>query len=214
MLNRSFLTIILLLVALAAGCQDNDTALFSQVYESDLGINVAFLQLPAEVQAVLGEPAVTNENQGGTRIMEFYLPRDLIDATAEGALRTDSDTPQLSVTYINGRLYRLFNRWYPEDSSQPFPPFFIEPVPGVKLGNRNSDFIDALGVAIHPVPGTTWRLEHKDGRMLQIEATFTKMPDSADQLCSSLSITLIPSIEERKGEEREKADNWRQNVGL
>ena len=70
------------------------------------------------------------------------------------------------------------------------------------------------GPPVHPVPGTTWRLEHEDGRLIQIEAGFTQMPDSLDKLCSSLSVTLIPSVTEHRGEEREKADNWRENVGL
>jgi len=191
---------------LLTGCGNRSGRMFERLYDTDFGLGVRFELSQAQVRGVLGEPAASVEVQGEISVTDHYLPQDVIE--------TGSDTPQLALTYLDGVLVRLFNRWHPEDPDQPAPPFYMEPLSGVKLGNRKSDFVDALGAPTDPIAGNEWRFEHKDGRKILVTATFTEMPNTGDQLCSVVQIVLIPAMEELAGEQAEENADWRRRVGM
>ena len=215
--NMRHFSIICLMLVLAAttGCKDEQTSTFNRIVGTDFGLGLAFELSKDQVVDVIGEPATTVDKQSGTRVVDFYISPEVLADDPDAEYPTDANTPQLQLTYLNGYLFRLYNRWIPEDEAVPYPPFFMEPVPGVKLGCRRSDIQDALGPPSDPIIGTIWKFKHKkDGRQIQIEAGFTEMPTSEEELCTSLSIVLIPSVTEYAGEEKEKRDNWRQDFGL
>jgi len=214
MIRISFICLALLSAAFVYGCKSGDQAKFNKLASSDFGLGITFEMSKDQVVEVLAEPATSLDKQGGTRVIDFYIHPDVLSETPDAEYPTDSDTPQLQLTYINGYLARIYNRWIPEDPDEPYPPFFMEPIGGVKLGSRRSDFQDALGPPSDPIIGSIWKFKHKDGRMVQVQAAFTEMPNSEEELCSSLSIVLVPSVTEYQGEEKEKRDNWRQDFDL
>lgn len=206
MATRLLVLALLSLGLLLAGCGNRSGRMFNRLYDTDFGLGVRFELSQEQVRAVLGEPAASSEVQGEISVTDHYLPQETIE--------TGSNTPQLALTYLDGVLVRLFNRWLPEDPGQPEPPFYMEPLSGVKLGNRKSAFVDALGPPTDPIAGNEWRFEHKDGRKILVTATFTEMPNTEDQLCSVLQIVVIPADAERAGEQAEENADWRRRVGM
>jgi hypothetical protein len=206
MATKALVLALLSLGLLLAGCGNRSGRMFNRLYESDFGLGVRFELSQAQVRAVLGEPTASSEVQGEISVTDHYLPQEVIE--------TDSDTPQMALTYLEGVLVRLFNRWHPDDPEQPAPPIYMEPLSGVKLGNRKSAFVDALGPPTDPIAGNEWRFEHKDGRKIMVTATFTEIPNTEDQLCSVLQIVLIPAEMELAGEQAEENADWRQRVGI
>lgn len=203
---RLQLLVLLAASLLLAGCGDRDTKMFERLYATDFGLGIRFELSQADVRGILGEPAATVSLQDDANVTDHYLPENVTD--------TSSDTPQLALTYLDDVLVRCFNRWVPEDPEQPSSPFFMEPLPGVKLGNRKSAFVDALGPPTDPIAGNEWRFEHKDGRRIMITAAFTELPNTEDQLCSVLQIVLIPALPELAGEQAQENADWRKRVGL
>jgi hypothetical protein len=195
-----------LLTLVVAGCSSREGEIFNQLESSDFGLGIYFGQSPYDIRTVLGAPQEKVEKQSGENITDCYLPEDVTT--------TDSDTPQLALTYLSGRLVRCFNRMYPEDPDMPLPPVFIEPLPGVKLGNRKSDFISALGPETDPMKENEWRFKHRDGRQIVIMASFVELAYVKEQRCSVLQIVQVPAVEELKGEQVEAREKWRERVGL
>lgn len=191
---------------LLVGCADAGSKMFEQLNSSDFGVGLHFGQSPLEVQAAIGLPQASVEQQGSVNVTDYYLPEDVET--------TDSDTPQLALTFLNGRLERLYNRLYPEDPDFPQPPVLIEPLPGVKVGNRKSDFITALGPPTDPLVDGEWRFKHKDGRQIVVLASFVEISYVNEQRCSVLQVVRVPAVEQLKGEEQKKRADWRKQVGL
>lgn len=208
MLSR---TVVLITLALGAGlalggCAHGGSKMFGRLESSDFGLGLYFGQSPMDVQGAIGLPQASVQQQGSANVTDFYLPEDV--------KTTDSDTPQLALTYLNNSLERLYNRLYPEDPGRPQPPFFIEPLPGVRAGNRKSDFITALGPPTDPLVDGEWRFKSKDGRQIIIQASFVQMPSLNEQRCSMLQVVRVPAVAQLKGEEQQKQADWRKKVGL
>jgi hypothetical protein len=193
-------------LALVAGCGDRASRKYEELNSSDFGLGIHFGDSPKTVHGYLGRDCIVEDLQNQTNITEFYLPPDITT--------TDSDTPQLALTYLNGGLERLYNRMYPEDESRAVPPWLIEPLPGVKVGNRKSDFIDALGPPSDPLNEGEWRFKHKDGRQIVVMASFVEMPYVKEQRCNILQVVRVPAVEQLMGEEQKKQADWRKKVGL
>jgi hypothetical protein len=189
----------------ADACSKRSPTSFNQLYRSDFGLEIGFDMAQAGVQAVLDQPQVSNKIQYGASISDSYLPKDVTEL--------DGDTPQLTLTYFDGKLARLYNRWNPADPEADYPPYFIELLPGIKLGNRKSDIVTALGQPENREI-YEWEFEHKDGRLITIVAHFTGIQNTDDELMSSLLVVLVPAFPELKGEEIDKKDDWRKDVGL
>jgi hypothetical protein len=200
-----------------AGCKENpDVKVFDQIYQSDFGLGLSFEWTSSQVVYKLGEPDERTTKQNGLNIEERYLPESLVDTEGKTIANVNRDTPQFSVTYLDSKLVRLYNRYYPEDPEQPLPPFFFEPIKGVKLGNRRSDFVMALGKPDSKLFGEEWRFKAEDGRTISIRAQFTEietgMEVKGDELCSRLQIVLAPAMEELRGEEVEKQEAWKEQL--
>lgn len=203
--NWMLLAALLCCMLVADACSKHSPTSFSQLYRSDFGLELAFDMSQADVQAVLGQPQASNKIQYGASVSDSYLPK--------GVSVLDGDTPQLTLTYFDGKLARLYNRWNPADEKAEYPPYFIELLPGIKLGNRKSDIVAALGQPENREI-YEWEFEHKDGRLITIVAHFTAIPNTADELMSSLLVVLVPAIPELKGEEIDAKDDWKKDVGL
>jgi hypothetical protein len=194
---RMVLIIALLgLVLGTAACGKKSAGMFDKLYASDFGLGVTFEQTGAQVRAVLGEPPGRTERQGGVSVTDVYLAKDETEL--------DGSSPQLSVTYLQDKMVRLYNRYYPEDEKRQFPPFFMELLPGVKLGHRKSDFVTALGMPPEGPDRNEWRFSAKDGRQIIITAAFVEVPKAGEPLCCTLQVALVPATEEKRGEEYEK----------
>jgi hypothetical protein len=194
--------LVALLALMLAGCKKpapgQDT--FEKLIASNMSIGLALGMSPDEAHAKLGKPSATEERQGGKSASDYYLPAAVTS--------TDHSTPQLTLTYVEGKLNSIYNRFYPEDQSQPAPPLFIEPLPGVKLGLAKGAIRAVLGA---PRPGgdtDEWRFEHRDGRTITILAQYTKLQDSESELCSSLTVILGEAAVESRGETQE-GPSWR-----
>jgi hypothetical protein len=188
------------------GCSDPSAKMFDRLNASDFGLGVYFGQTPLDVEGAIGLPQASVEQQGRAAVTDFYLPEDV--------KTTDSDTPQLALTFLNNKLERLYNRLYPEDPNMPQPPVLVQPLPGVKAGNRKSDFIAALGPATDPLVENEWRFKSKDGQQIVIQATFVQMVDLNEQRCSILQVVRVPAVPQLQGEEQQKQADWRKKVGL
>ncbi|MCH7473022.1 hypothetical protein IIA79_08745 [bacterium] len=121
----------------------------------------------------------------------------------------DPYAPQLALTYHNGQLTRIYNHYRPDDDKQPLPRFFVEALPGVKCGNRRSDFVTALGGETDRMRPDEWRFDAKDGRMIAVMAKFTRVEAVGEDLCSSLTITLAPAVSGGRGEKFDNKKDWR-----
>jgi len=180
--------------------------MFERLSTTDFGLEITFGMSPNEVQKAIGPRDAETTLQEGISNTWHYLPHKVET--------TDSDTAQLALTFRNKQLVRIFNRMHPEDPQIAPPPLFAEPLPGVKVGNRKSDFIDALGQPTDLLAGDEWRFEAKDGRKILVLATFIEIPLTNEQRCSVLQVTQIPAVTELKGEQIEENENWRERVGL
>lgn len=174
--------------------------MFDKLIASEMGIGVRLSMSPDEAHAKLGKPSATEERQGGKSASDYYLPPEVTN--------TDRTTPQLGLTYVEGKLISVYNRFYPEDNSQPTPPLFIEPLPGVKLGLAKGALRGVLGAPHVSTVADEWRFEHRDGRSVTILAQYAKVPDSELELCSALTVVLGEAVAESRGEAQE-GRSWR-----
>jgi hypothetical protein len=195
--------LITVLALALAGCKKPapGQSTFDQINAGGFAIGISFDMDPNAVHAKLGPPSSSNERQGGATVVDSYL--------APEATSADRDTPQLELTFAAGKLIRLYNRYHPEDPTMVLPPFFIEPLPGVKLGARNVEMSGVLGVPAH-TSGTAqeWRISNRDGNMISILAQYTDMPNTEDKLCSSLTVIYGKAQDEDRGESQNQTD-WR-----
>ncbi|MBN2081048.1 hypothetical protein JW859_02455 [bacterium] len=204
-MKRLLLLVMFGTVLLTAGC-DRGVKMFDRLSTTDFGLEIAFGMSPNDVQKAIGPRAQQTSLQEGISETWHYLPPEVVT--------TDSDTSQLALTFHQKQLVRVFNRMHPEDEQLAPPPLFAEPLPGVKVGNRKSDFIEALGQPTNPEAGDEWRFEAKDGRKIILLARFVEIPNTNEQRCSALQVTLIPPLQELKGEQIEENENWRERMGL
>lgn len=191
-----YLVAVLMLLALGACKKQAGEPMFDKLLASDLGLKFQLLESPPDVKAKLGPPGASSSSQGGASSQDFYLPPSVTS--------TDRNTPQLSLTYVSGKLVRVFNRYYPDDSSRPMPPFFIAALPGIKLGAPRTAFMSVLGPPAYEGASTEWRFQSKDGRAITILAQFTNVASAGRELCSTLEVVFMEAVEESRGEEYEK----------
>jgi hypothetical protein len=205
MMNRWMLLAALVSLALgAAACGNRSARTFDKLYASDFGLGVHFDQTGAQVRGVLGEPPGRLERQGGASVTDVYLGKN------ESAL--DGSSPQLSVTFLQDKMVRMYNRYYPEDETRPQPPFYMELIPGVKLGHRKSDFVMALGVPPGGADRNEWRVAAKDGRQIIIVAEFVDVAKAGEPLCCTLQVSLVPASAEQRGEEYQKQEELKKKI--
>jgi len=191
-----YLVAVLMLLALGACKKQPSEPMFDKLLASDFGLKFQLLESSPDVKAKLGPPAASSSGQGGATVQDFYLPPSVTS--------TDRNTPQLSLTYISGKLVRVFNRYYPDDSSRPMPPFFIVALPGIKLGAPRTGFTSVLGPPMHEGVSTEWRFTSKDGRAVSVLAQFTNVASAGTEVCSLLEVVYMEAVEESRGEEYEK----------
>jgi len=196
MIRLALIVAILGLVLSVAACGKKGSGTFDRLYASDFGLGIHFGQSGGEVRGVLGEPPGRLERQGGASVTDVYLAKN------ETAL--DGSSPQLAVTYLQDKMVRLYNRYYPEDEKRQLPPYFMEIVPGVKLGHRKSDFVAALGMPPEGAERNEWRFTSEDGQTIIIIADFVDVPKTGEPLCCSLQMAVVPATQELRGEEYEK----------
>jgi hypothetical protein len=192
------------LAAVLCSCHKADSGLFTRLYGSDFGLGFSLSQTPEQVHAKLGKPSGETTRSAGLSVTEYFLP--------EGESELASSTPQLSLTFIEDSLIGVYNRYYPEDAKKPLPLYFAEIIPGVKLGNRRSDFITALGEPPGGAGSNEWLVKAEDGRSITISARFTEVPAVNDALCSSINIAYIPAVGQLKGEEHEKQEELKRKI--
>ena len=166
------------------------------LYASDFGLEISLGMTPAEVHAKLGTATGSETLQGGVVLVEYYLP--------EGKTARAVDVPELALTYVNSKLTRLDNNYDPAAEDQLFPPFFIEPAEGIKLGLRKSDFVAALGTPEQGPAGDFWRFLADDGSTITIRVDFTDIAYTPDSLCSRLIFSWTPPVSVPRGEELDK----------
>lgn len=190
---RSCLIILLCVpMLLAASCGKKNSPWFDQIMASDFGIGVHLGDTQGAVHSVLGEPNNSKDVQGEANVEEFYFSQSM---PVMGL-----DTPQLSVNFQDGVLMRLHNAYNALDPDLPKPPFIMEPVPGIKLGIRLSDFVDVLGQPTDSVITPTWVFKSKDGREIVLKAEFTENEKTGDSLCTRLQVVLVNKIAPQRGE--------------
>lgn len=179
-------------LVVAAGCQTKEAGVYQGLLQTDFNLGISFGMSPSQVHNVLGEPSSTQERQGGASIEENYLPEEI---TEPGDM-----VPYCIFTFNHEELIRVANKYFPEDISLGNPPFFAEPLPGVKLGARRSAFVDALGPGEKGGMGETWRFEGPDGELITVKAWFTDLASIGDALCSTMSVTYTVKVETPRGE--------------
>lgn len=192
------LLVALLTVVVCCSCNkpEDDREMFDLLYSSEFELGIRFGMVPSEVHEQLGQPLGNVSRQGGANIEEYYQPEQYEE-------RSDL-APELSLTFINNKLTRLDNRYFPEAEEVEFPPFIFEPMSGVKLGLRKSDFVTALGDFETGPAGSLWRFVSQDRSTITIRATFTDIETLGDSLCSRLVIAVTEPVEAPRGEEIEK----------
>ena len=185
-----------LLIAIA-GCKPKaGSPLYDNIAASNFGLKIGFDMSPADVQSVLGKPQAEQKSQAGKVVEDYYLPG--------GVTGTDRESPQLSCTFSEGKLIKLYNRYFPEDTDKLQPPFFMEVLPKVKLGSRKSDLVTALGKPTSDEATTAWQFTGADKRMVTILARFVNVEGVGDQMCCMLQVVRSEIIEEPRGEDLEK----------
>jgi hypothetical protein len=196
---RIYLRLILLFLALLlAGCKDNsDERMFQRLLSSDFGLGISLGDSRAAVTAKLGQPFQRTSKVGGKIVEESYLPGEVKEYAA--------NVPQLTLDYNDNHLTRLSNLYRPfeKDPAQPDPPHKILVLPGLGLGNRKSDFMSKLGKPNSGALNDQWRFVGKDGRSISVQALFTTRPESTEQICTTLNVTLAPKVAEQRGEQYE-----------
>lgn len=186
---------------LAVACGDKQQQqTFEQLHSTGFGLGIGFDQQQQAVQDKLGQPQATEERLGGINKIDYYLPLELISPELSVQPVPGPDTPQLSLSYFEGKLRRLYNSWRPEDSTQPDPPFFIEPLKGVKLGVRKSAFTEVLGMPQEGMTGDSWIVRSKEGETITINASFVDVESAGEALCDSLLVVYAPAVETSRGE--------------
>lgn len=195
-MHRLILAASCMLLLVTFGCKPKTDAVFSRLVASDFTLGIHFGDSQTGVQAVLGVETGKTERQGGASVTEYFLP--------EGQTALDSDTPQLALTYLQDKLVLVYNRYYPEDETRPFPPHFAEVVPGVKLGQRKSDFVAALGNPNGSTDRDEWSFKSPEGEEIVILAEFVDVPKAGDALCCKLQVAYAPASSQSRGEEYEK----------
>jgi hypothetical protein len=165
--------------------------MYQVLYATDFGLEINLGMTPAEVQAKLGPATGSETLQGGVVLEEFYLPGS---ETARG-----EGVPELTLTYLNNKLAKLDNSYDPAAEIKVFPPFFIEPLAGVKLGLRKSDFVSALGESERGPAGEFWRFTAEDGSTITIRNNYTPIEYTTDELCSRLIFAWAPPVEVPRG---------------
>ena len=190
------------LCLLLAGCpQKNNTQVFGLLRESSFGLGLAIDMTPSQVSTVLGVAQASESRLGGKNIVDYYIPASLVDEELAVQPIPSADTPQLAVSYFDGKLRKLYNKWVPGDDSQPEPPFYIELVKDVKLGARKSELTDALGSPASSGTKMEWQFKDKDGYTISISATFMQVASIGSELCDSLLVVYAPPVEVNLGED-------------
>lgn len=182
-----------LIVALAlltvAGCQKKDAG--KEMYDrisSGAGIGLSFGSSPEQAHVRLGKPAVTTER--GKIVEDHYLP---LAATYAPPKMPDPEQVQLTLTYYDKKLVRVFNRYHPENPSGPTPPVVAEPVPGIKLGMKRSQVESILGKPNYGQMNDGWKFVGEDGSAVVIQPIYTEVPALKEWLSSALSIEFVES---------------------
>ncbi len=189
------------LCLLLVGCHSSGkTSIFGLLKDSTFGLDVAFDMAPSDVVARLGTAQASESRLGGKSVVEYYIPAALLDEKLTVQPVPSASTPQLAVSYFEGKLRRLYNKWVPGDDTQPEPPFYLELVKGVKLGARKSDLTDALG-APTSADRMEWLFKDEEGYSISVTATFLQVASAGAELCDSLLVVYAPPVTENRGED-------------
>lgn len=189
------------MLLLLAGCQkDGQAPVFEVLKSSNLGLGLAFDMEQSAVASRLGAPQTTENRLGGKSKVDYYIPAALLNEKLSVQPVPSPDKPQLAVSYFEGKLRKLYNKWVPTDSTQPEPPFYLEPVQGVKLGARKSDMTTALGTPVEK-NSSEWMFKDQDGYTITISATFVRVESANEDLCDSLLVVYAPPVVASRGED-------------
>jgi hypothetical protein len=189
------------LLLLLAGCHKNKgTDLFNMLRSTSFGIGLTFDMNVAEATAKVGSPQASETRLGGKSEIYYFIPKANIDEKLSVQPVPGPDQPQLALSFFDGKLRKLYNKWTPGDTAQPEPPFYIEVVKGVKLGARKSDFTAALGSPANEA-GTEWQFKGEDGSTVTVSATFASVESAVAELCDSLLVVFAPPVQENRGED-------------
>ena len=196
----------LALLLTAASCDRSSGAgAYNAFMASDWGMGLRFGMQSVEVRNVLGEPTGRTELQSGTNSEWHYLSPESEEARA-AELAMSADTPQLTLTFHNDTLVGFYNRYDPLHV-KPDPPFFPEPVQGVKLGNRLSDLTAALGKPHSETVGREWRFSNEEGNTIRVLSHYEPLTEgSAELVCHQLQVMWAPPLEINAGEDVKKRE--------
>jgi hypothetical protein len=198
------LPVVMLLLGLAFQLQSCKRNSEEPVYEafmaSDCGIGVTIGMQSSDVRNRLGEPTGRTELQGGANEEWHYLNPSAEEAQQLPLVMQD-DTPQLTITFHNEKLAAMYNLAASEEDD-PEPPFIIEPVVGVKLGSRLSDFEKALGKTESETVGREWRFASDEEGTIRVLAHFEPLSEGSSELiCTSLQVSWAGPVVIDRGED-------------
>jgi hypothetical protein len=186
-LSLSVLGVATALALLAGGCRkDTSEAEMHARIVSGLGVNVSFGQSPTQTQAVLGQPTATTTR--GKRTEDHYVAPNPDNATPA---MPDLEATQLTLSFYDSKLVRVYNRYHPELEGAKNPPFVLEPVPGAKLGNKRSQLEAALGPPNYGELKDGWRFAAEDGATVTVLPQYTEVPSLGESLVSALTVSYI-----------------------
>jgi hypothetical protein len=192
-------------VLLAAGCKQRSSAqMYDRIAGSDFGLKLHLGMSAAEVEELFGKAQAKQELQGGKVVELYFLP--------PGATGTDRETPQFTCTFLDNRLIKIYNRFFPEDNTKPQPKIFAEILPKVKLGCRPSDLVTILGKPSNDGVQTEWQFTGGDKEMITILARYVDVEGVSEKMCCMLQVTKSPVMGELKGEEADKASALQRSI--
>ncbi len=172
-----------LTVLALAGCrEDPDTEMYDRI-ASGAGIGLAFGSSPAHAHTKFGLPQVTTER--GKILEDHYLP--VPPGTAPPAM-PDTNQTQLTLTYYDKKLVRVFNLYHPENPAGQTPPIVAEPVPGIKLGMKRSQVEAIMGKPNYGQMNDGWKFTGEDGSSVVVLPHYTEVPSLKEWLSSSITI--------------------------
>lgn len=191
-----------------AGCEkDTGTETYNHI-ASSAGIGLAFGTSPEQAHARFGTPTVTTER--GKMLEDHYLPN--VPGLAAPKM-PDPEQVQLTLTYYDKKLVRVFNRYRPENPAGLTPPVVAEPVAGVKLGMKRSQVEAIMGKPNYGHMNDGWKFYGEDGSAVVVQPTYTEVESLKEFLSSAISIEYIePGSDPGKGEVFDKRKQRQEKI--
>jgi len=203
LLSAAALAGLLLLPACKGSSQSAGTA--KQLAATNFGLGISLGQTPQQVQAVLGAPSGSREVQAGLLTEEYWTVKDPAAKPEDVPPVPGPYDPQLTLSYVNGKLAQVYSAYKVDDPSAPLPPYTAEALPGIKLGAKRTDLLAALGKPkLEGNRKDSWHFEAGDGTAYGIDAIYVRVEEASAYLTTAIKVSFFANASNSRGEQFEK----------